>query len=109
MEWLSVVHPEDREPSLKRWADALQTGKPYETEFRLRRFDGEYRWHLAQAIPMRDENNEIVQWFGTNTDIHDRKHTEEELRYSRQTLQLIVDSVPFTIIWKDLKVTVNGG
>ncbi len=80
--WLEVVHPEDVPSAVECWTRSLETGEPYETEFRLRRADGEYRWHLAQAFPVRDAEGRINKWFGTNTDIHDRKLTEESLRKS---------------------------
>ncbi len=61
------------------WPQALRTGQPYEIEYLLRRFDGELRWHLGRALPIRDAQGAIVRWFGTNTDIHDRKQTEQAL------------------------------
>jgi signal transduction histidine kinase/ActR/RegA family two-component response regulator len=60
----------------------VNSGEPYEIEYALRRHDGEYRWHLGRALPIRDENGRIVRWFGTNTDIHDRKQTEQALATS---------------------------
>src|SRR6185295_3755414 len=64
------------------WPHALRTGQPYEIEYELRRHDGAFRWHLGRALPIRDERGEIVRWFGTNTDIHDRKQTEQALAAS---------------------------
>ena len=61
------------------WPHALRTGEPYEIEYELRRHDGAYRWHLGRALPIRDEHGRIVRWFGTNTDIHDRKGIEQAL------------------------------
>jgi PAS domain S-box-containing protein len=73
-EWQHVVHPDDVPAAVERWRHSLSTGHTYETEFRLRRgSDEEYRWHLARALPMRDERGRIVKWFGTNTDIDDQK------------------------------------
>ncbi|HEY9285107.1 MAG TPA: PAS domain-containing sensor histidine kinase, partial [Pyrinomonadaceae bacterium] len=72
--WQQVVHPDDLPEALERWARALSTGETYDVEFRLRRAsDGEYRWHLGRALPMRDARGRIVRWFGTNTDIDDQK------------------------------------
>jgi PAS domain S-box-containing protein len=71
--WQQVVHPEDIEDSLARWRHSLSTGETYEVEFRLRDAGGEYRWHLARALPMRDADGRIVKWFGTNTDIDEQK------------------------------------
>jgi PAS domain S-box-containing protein len=69
--WQQVVHPEDLPDALELWSKSVLTGEPYAVEFRLRGADGKYRWFLAQALPQRDEQGRIVQWFGTNTDIHD--------------------------------------
>jgi PAS domain S-box-containing protein len=72
--WQQVIHPDDLPACLERWQTALQTGEIYEVEFRLRRgSDGDYRWHLGRALPMRDAAGRIIRWFGTNTDIDDHK------------------------------------
>jgi PAS domain S-box-containing protein len=76
--WQAVIHPEDLSPCLVRWQAALTTGQTYEIEFRLKNGTGEYRWHLARALPLWDEQGQISSWFGTNTDIHDRKQAQEE-------------------------------
>ena len=76
--WASVVHPDDRAKAAEVWAQSLQTGETYETEFRLRRADGEYRWHLARAIPISAPGGDIERWIGTNTDIHEQKLAEAE-------------------------------
>jgi PAS domain S-box-containing protein len=80
-QWLSVLHPEDIDRTMERWKHALTTGEPYEVEFRLWSAQHQgYRWHLGRAIPQRGSNGEIVRWFGTNTEIEDRKQAEVELR-----------------------------
>ena len=72
--WQQVIHPDDLPDCLERWQRALATGEVYEVEFRLRRgSDGDYRWHLGRALPMRDASGRIIRWFGTNTDIDDQK------------------------------------
>jgi len=72
--WQQVIHPDDLEVCLDRWQKSLATGEVYEVEFRLRRgSDGDYRWHLGRALPMRDAAGRIIRWFGTNTDIDDQK------------------------------------
>lgn len=71
--WQTVIHPEDLPACIARWAHALKTGEGYEIEFRLRRSDGSYRWHLGRAAPLRDDTGRIRKWFGTNTDIDDAK------------------------------------
>jgi PAS domain S-box-containing protein len=78
--WQSMLHPDDRERVLKAWHESVTMGTPYEQEERHRRVDGTYRWFLARGLPMRDAEERIVRWYGTNTDIEDRKQAEEELR-----------------------------
>jgi PAS domain S-box-containing protein len=79
--WSRLLHPDDLQRSIDRWTLALQTGQPYEIEYRFKRAsDGVYRWFLGRALPVKNERQEIVQWFGTCTDIDDRKRAEENLR-----------------------------
>ena len=76
-DWSGMFHPDDRERAWARWRRSLATGTPYETEYRLRRHDGEYRWTLGRALPIFDPAGRIERWFGTCTDIHDLKLAEE--------------------------------
>jgi PAS domain S-box-containing protein len=79
--WLGVLHPDDVTPTIERWTRSLQTGEPYEVEFRLWDASSKtYRWHLGRASAQRDESGRIIRWFGSNTDIEESKRTEEELR-----------------------------
>jgi PAS domain S-box-containing protein len=71
------LHPDDRRPSANRWSHALSTGEPYEIECRVKRTDGEYRWFLCRALPLRDREGKITKWFGTCTDIHEQKRNVE--------------------------------
>jgi PAS domain S-box-containing protein len=80
--WAAVVHPEDLTVLSGVWQSIMAAGKPGEAEARLRRFDGQYRWFLFRANPMRDESGQIVKWYGTNTDINDRKRAEAEVKES---------------------------
>ena len=76
----STVHPDDRAHYLRQWKEALETGRSYEIEYRFRRAsDGEYRWHLGRAVPIRDGHGSIIKWFGTCTDIHDQKMAQERM------------------------------
>jgi hypothetical protein len=93
-DWSRVVHPEDRARLEKHWSGLLASGKPDETEARLRRHDGVYRWFLLRCSPLCDESGNVIKWYGTNTDIEDLKRAEDALRASESNFRLIVDSVP---------------
>ena len=75
--WRVAIHDEDSTELVETWRAAVATGEPFEAEARVRRADGEYRWFLFRAVPLRDELGNIIQWYGTNTDIEDRKQAEE--------------------------------
>ena len=77
--WKSVHTQEGLRRVAEVWPQALRSGQPYEIEYPLRRHDGEFRWHLGRALPIRDASGQIVRWFGTNTDIHDRRQIEQAL------------------------------
>jgi PAS domain S-box-containing protein len=81
-----AAHPEDRAKLLNDWKKSFTSGNPIETEARLRRADGEYRWLMIRALPLRDDAGNIIKWYGTNTDIDDRKRAEEALRRSQAEL-----------------------
>ena len=86
--WLTVLHPEDAESVTHIWQRSLRRGELYSSEMRYRRSDGIYRWFLVQALPIKNEQGEIIQWFGTSTDIHERKQLEaitNELLVREQT------------------------
>src|SRR5262249_32036931 len=80
--WTAAVHPEDLNALSGWWQSIMAGGEPGEAEARLRGFDGQYRWFLFRACPMRDESGKIVKWYGTNTDINDRKRAEADLQDS---------------------------
>ncbi len=75
--WEVVIHPDDVVRARETERAALAAGKPFELELRSRRADGAYRWFLNRAVPLRDEMGSIVKWYGTSTDIEDRKQAEE--------------------------------
>src|SRR5437660_981746 len=87
--WQRMLHPGDRERVLNAWHESVTKGTLYEQEERHRSADGAYRWFLARGVPLRNADGRIVRWYGTNTDIEDRKQAEEELRrLSGQLLRL---------------------
>ena len=98
LQWKAVIHPDDLENLTDTWRRHLTSGEPTEVEARLRRFDGEYRWFLFRAVPVRDEQNHVIKWYGTNTDIEDRKQMEARLRRDKVELRLIIDTIPQYII-----------
>jgi PAS domain S-box-containing protein len=86
--WNRVLHPDDQDRCISQWTAALAGGTDYEIEVRNRRHDGVYRWFLTRAVPVRDPSGRITAWFGTTTDIHDRKLLEDRLQQSEARLQL---------------------
>ena len=86
--WMPILHPDDVQSTTDAWHAAVQSGQPYEIEYRFKNAaTGEYRWHMGRAVPVRDDAGGIVRWFGTSTDIHDKKLAEEELRELNATLE----------------------
>ncbi len=84
--WATVLHPDDAAHHLESWQKSVSTGMPFETEARFRGPDGEYRWFLTRANPLRDKAGRIVKWYGTNIDIENLKRTEGRLRQSEANL-----------------------
>ncbi len=73
----TAVHPEDRDRIVRRLGASFASGEPFEEEMRIRRTDGEYRWFLSRAVPLRDKRGKVVKWYGAATDIEDRKRAEQ--------------------------------
>jgi PAS domain S-box-containing protein len=84
--WSISVHRDDIASAESEWRDCLLTGKPFQLEQRLRRADGEYRWHMTRRVPLRDEKGNIIRWYGVGFDIEDRKRAEDALRQSEAYL-----------------------
>jgi len=82
----SFIHPDDRDRVLSAWHQATSQGTAYEVEARLLGSDGKYRWFLERALPFRDDQGQIIKWYGTNTDIEDRKRAEDKLQRSQAHL-----------------------
>ena len=87
--WQIAVCPEDLAALLDVWRELLASGKPGEVEARLRQFDGQYRWFLFRAVPLHDELGNVVKWYGTTTDIHDRKWAEALLAGEKRLLEMV--------------------
>jgi PAS domain S-box-containing protein len=78
--WAGRLHPEDHQRSLDCWNQAVRTGEPYEIDYRIRAADGSYRWFLGRALPVRDPAGHVLRWFGTCTDVDDKRRAEEALK-----------------------------
>jgi PAS domain S-box-containing protein len=88
--WRTAVHPDDRESSVASFRHALRTGRGAQSECRVRRADGQYRWHLWSLAPLRDAAGHIVLWCGVATDIEERKRAERRLEKARRALESLV-------------------
>jgi PAS domain S-box-containing protein len=96
--WAQAVHPEDLQGLIAAWQEMLAVGRAGEAEARLRSSDGEYRWFLFRTNPLCDEDGRVIKWFGVNTDIEDRKRTEEALRTSEWKLRQMTETIP-QMLW----------
>src|SRR4029077_2605025 len=94
--WQAAFHPEDLPPLMEKWQKMLVSGESDEIEARLRRHDGLYRWFLIRAQALRNNSGQIVRWYGTSTDIEDRKQAEEARRTSERNLAAIINTIPTT-------------
>lgn len=90
--WLDYVHPDDKEQSLSRWMQCVQSGESYECDYRLRGADSQYRWFRARAVPVRDTEGNILRWYGTCSDIHDSKVLEQSIRENAIELEKMVEN-----------------
>ncbi|WP_375306133.1 PAS domain-containing protein [Bradyrhizobium sp. A11] len=95
--WNGMFHPEDQDRAWERWRHALRTGEPYEIEYRLRDAEGNYRWTLGRALPMRDADGNITRWFGTCTDIHEQKLLMDQREMISQELSHRIKNI-FSVI-----------
>ncbi|HEY4905457.1 MAG TPA: diguanylate cyclase [Candidatus Sulfotelmatobacter sp.] len=88
--WKEIVHPDDLDEVFSKWRNALRTGEPYDVEYRLRGKDGNYRWFLCRANPIRNAKQEVVKWFGSCTDIESQKQNQQilEQQILERTIQL---------------------
>lgn len=88
--WIESIHPEDAARNREVWQHAIDTGDDFEFEQRIRRHDGEYRWHLVRGVARKDTGGQILMWIGTNTDVHEQKEFAGELerRVRERTYEL---------------------
>ncbi len=100
--WTDGLHPDQVETTIRTWRHCVTTGEPYQVEV-LNRHPSEkdYRWIDVRALPMRNDAGEILMWYGSLIDIHDRKMAEEEMAASERRLQVIIDTIP-GMVWSAL-------
>ena len=91
LNWLDYVHPDDVDRSQANWMRSVEAGEHYESEYRMRSKEGQYRWFRSRAVPIRDPEGEIVKWYGTCSDIHDSKLLEQSIRDNAIELEKMVD------------------
>src|SRR5207244_13515959 len=91
-----AIHPEDLPKWLDQWRGLIASGTGGEIEARLRRHDGAYHWFLIRGQPLQEESGGTLRWYGTNTDIEDRKRTEEKLVEDEREIRRITDAIPQT-------------
>jgi PAS domain S-box-containing protein len=89
--WQAIVHPDDAPASVERWQQALAAGQVFDTEYRLRHADGQYRWFIGRNVPLKDEAGQVLGWFGSATDIDDLKRVEAQLRQSEERFRVLVE------------------
>lgn len=90
--WAEAVHPADREAALAAWEHAAKTESVLDTEFRIRRHDGEYRWFKTRAVPVRDATGRIAKWYGSNTDVEDLKRAQTAATEAAEQRMLAVEA-----------------
>jgi PAS domain S-box-containing protein len=103
--WTQAIHPDEAPSVLATRTRAIEAKEAYEMEVRLKRFDGIYRWHLARIVPLKDEAGQVVNWYGTATDIHDVKQVEEALRESEERFRLSTRAVDGVVYDWDVKAS----
>ncbi|VXD21736.1 Multi-sensor Signal Transduction Histidine Kinase [Planktothrix serta PCC 8927] len=99
--WVDGIYPDDRARLIQEWSSAIQNQQSFSLEYRLNSLDQSGIWVLGQAVPVKDSGGKMTGYIGTITDINDRKKVEEDLQQSQQMLQLIMNTIPQGIFWKD--------
>ncbi|MEH3114351.1 PAS domain S-box protein [Pedobacter terrae] len=96
--WIDAIHPDDRAGSSKRYAEAVEAGVSLRQEHRIRNYEGQYRWFVVDALPLKDEQGRVVKMYGAATDIHDRKQAEEALKKSEEQFRKAIEDAPVPVI-----------
>ncbi len=101
--WQKVHHPDHVKSVTEEWQSKINAGQPYDNIFPLRGKDGNYRWFLTRVTPIKDKHGNIQRWFGTNTDITERKQAEEALQKNEEMLRQIINTSPIPMVLHDEK------
>jgi PAS domain S-box-containing protein len=99
--WTELLHPDDQVRVKSEWTAAAVRGDRFDTEFRIRRADGAYRWFRTRAVPLRDASGHIVKWFGSNTDINDYKQAVTNIARAEERFRLVVEAAPNAMLMAD--------
>lgn len=108
--WTKVHHPDHLDRVMKRFRKAIETGATWQDTFPLRSKDGEYRWFLSRALPIRDQSGKIIRWFGSNSDVTELRRKEDTLRKNEQRLHGVFNNAAIGIVEVDINdrmITVN--
>lgn len=92
-QWEGVVHEEDAQKTIDAWRAAVEKGVAYEIEHRIKTTDGNFRWHLSRAFPQRNDQGQIIKWFGTATDVHVQKTTNEKIEESERQYKKLANDL----------------
>src|SRR5262245_44767131 len=92
-DWRTSLHPDDAEEFESWWMALRKSGNAGQTELRLRRADGDFRWFQMSVAPVHDERGRLVRWYGINVDIDDRKRAEQQLRRNEEELRTTTDAI----------------
>jgi len=98
-QWPQVIHPDDIGACVDKWLKSLREGKPFEHEYRLKRKDGVFRWHLGRALPLKNDQGVVTRWFGSNTDIDDQKQLNDQMARAQAEFKKIIETIP-NGIWR---------
>jgi PAS domain S-box-containing protein len=104
--FLDAIHPDDRERVREAWQSAIERRSRYDTEYRLRMKNAEYRWVAARAVPVHAADGSVVEWMGTSTDIHDHRTREGATRFLLKAEELFAESLDERTIFRNLTLLV---
>jgi PAS domain S-box-containing protein len=92
--WVQIVHPDDADAAMRGWMHSVKSGNVFEATYRHRCADGQYRWFQVRTEPLRDNDGDILRWYGFLSDIDDQKRVEEALRERENNFRQIIDTIP---------------